>query len=36
MLRDIGAVIAGLAVSMAVIMAVQMIGLSLWPCARGS
>ncbi len=36
MLRDIGAVIAGLAVSMAVIMAVQMIGLSLWPAPGGS
>ena len=35
MLRDIGAVIAGLAVSMAVIMAVQMIGLSLWPAPEG-
>ena len=35
MLRDIGAVIAGLAVSIAVIMAVQMIGHSLWPAPEG-
>ena len=35
MLRDIGAVIAGLAVSMAFIMAVQMIGHSLWPAPEG-
>ncbi len=35
MLRDIGAVIAGLAVSIIVIMAVQMVGHSLWPPPEG-
>ena len=35
MLRDIGAIIAGLAVSIAVIMAVQMVGHTLWPAPDG-
>jgi hypothetical protein len=35
MLRDIGAVVAGLAVSIAVIMAVQMAGHTLWPPPNG-
>jgi hypothetical protein len=34
-LRDIGAIIAGLAVSIAVIMAVQMVGHTLWPAPDG-
>ena len=35
MLRDIGAVIAGLAVSIIIIMAVQMVGHALWPPPEG-
>lgn len=35
MLRDIAAVIAGLAVSIVVIMAVQMIGHAIWPPPEG-
>ena len=35
MLRDIGAMLAGLAVSIGVIMAVQMVGHSLWPPPEG-
>ena len=35
MLRDIGATVAGLAVSIGVIMAVQMIGHSIWPPPEG-
>ena len=35
MLRDIGATLAGLAVSIGVIMAVQMIGHSIWPPPAG-
>ena len=35
MLRDVGAVVAGLAVSVAVIMAVQMVGHAIWPPPEG-
>ena len=35
MLRDIGAIIAGLAVSVIIIMAIQMVGHTLWPPPEG-
>ena len=35
MLRDIGAVVAGLAVAVVIIMAVQMVGHGIWPPPEG-